>query len=108
MLTLQYLIAKLQDHTLSSPAALPTPLPLLRHMQAKSVECMASGGKAPTFKFFFYGQAVDAPAASGFFLVELLVNTSTGSSQAKIKADDASLAPAFRDFFLSALSSFGS
>lgn len=93
---------------MSSPAALPTPVPLLRHMQAKSVECMASGGKAPTFKFFFYGQAVDAPAASGFFLVELLVNTSTGSSQAKIKADDASLAPAFRDFFLAALSSFGS
>lgn len=77
-------------------------------MQANLVEVMASGGKAPTLKFFFYAQAADSPPTSGFFLVELMVNTSTGASQAKIKADDASLAPAFQELFLSILSSFGS
>jgi hypothetical protein len=104
----QLAVASTLDHTLSSPAALPTPQPLISHMQANLVEVMASGGKAPTFKFFFYAQAADSPPTSGFFLVELVVNTSTGSSLAKIKADDASLATAFQELFLAILSSFGS
>lgn len=96
-----------QDHTLANVAALSTPQPLIRHMQANLVEVMASGGKAPTFKFFFYAQAADSPPTSGFFLVELIVNTSTASSQVKIKADDASLAPHFQELFLATLGSFG-
>lgn len=103
----QLAVASTVDHTLANVAALSTPQPLIRHMQANLVEVMASGGKAPTFKFFFYAQAADSPPTSGFFLVELIVNTSTASSQVKIKADDASLAPHFQELFLATLGSFG-
>lgn len=81
------------------------PQPLVRHMQGNSVLCMASG-QAP-LKFFFFAQLADIPSGTGFFLVELLVNTSSGLAHAKIKADDASLAPSFADILQSALSEFG-
>ncbi|CAM6096190.1 unnamed protein product [Calypogeia fissa] len=81
------------------------PQPLAKHMQANSVLCMASG-QAP-LKFFFFAQLADVPSGTGFFLVELVVNTSSGLASAKIKADDASLAPSFADILQSALSKFG-
>lgn len=77
-------------------------------MQAHSVECMASGGQAPKFKFFFFAQVADSPPSTGFFLVEFVVNTSSGISQAKVKADNADLVPAFGDLFVSTLRKFGS
>ncbi|CAK9859595.1 unnamed protein product [Sphagnum jensenii] len=104
----QLTIASTLDHTLSQPAALPSPQPLLRHMQAHSIECMASGGQAPKFKFFFFAQVADSPPSTGFFLVEFVVNTSSGISQAKVKADNADLVPAFGDLFVSTLRKFGS
>lgn len=97
----------MQEYTFPPHAlvAFAGPQPLVRHMQANSVLCMASGN-AP-LKFFFFSQMADVPTGTGFFLVELLVTTSSGLAQAKIKADDASLAPSFADVLQSALSKFG-
>ncbi|KAJ0989268.1 hypothetical protein J5N97_007624 [Dioscorea zingiberensis] len=83
-------------------AALTTPQALLRHMQSHSIQCIASGGQAPNFKFFFFAQRADEP--SSFFLVECLINTSTAKTQIKIKADDSSVSEAFSALFQSALS----
>ncbi|THU63540.1 hypothetical protein C4D60_Mb01t16860 [Musa balbisiana] len=86
-------------------AALTTPQALIRHMQASSIQCIASGGQSPTFKFFFFAQKLDGPPL--FFLVECIVNTSSAKAQVKIKADDATASEAFFGLFQSALSKFG-
>lgn len=85
-------------------AALTTPQALLRHMQADSIYCIASGGQSPNFKFFFFAQKAEE---SSNFLVECIINTSTAKAQIKIKADDQSSSEAFSDVFQSALSKFG-
>lgn len=74
-------------------------------MQSHSIQCIASGGQAPNFKFFFFAQKVDNTAA--FFLVECLINTSSAKAQIKIKADDGSASHAFSALFRSAISEFG-
>lgn len=86
-------------------AALTTPQALIRHMQASSIQCIASGGQSPNFKFFFFAQKLDGPPL--FFLVECIVNTSSAKAQVKIKADDATASEAFFGLFQSALSKFG-
>ncbi|MQL75158.1 hypothetical protein Taro_007510 [Colocasia esculenta] len=86
-------------------AALTTPQALLRHMQGQSVQCIASGGQPPNFKFFFFAQKADEP--SSFFLVECLINSSSAKVQVKIKADDGGASDAFWTLFKSALSKFG-
>ncbi|CAL9146931.1 beta-adaptin-like protein A [Musa acuminata AAA Group] len=85
-------------------AALTTPQALIRHMQASSIQCIASGGQSPNFKFFFFAQKLDGPPL--FFLVECIVNTSSAKAQVKIKADDATASEAFFGLFQSALSKF--
>ncbi|RWR77412.1 beta-adaptin-like protein A isoform X1 [Cinnamomum micranthum f. kanehirae] len=96
-----------QEESLSphGTAALTTPQVLLRHMQSHSIQCIASGGQAPNFKFFFFAQKADDTAA--FFLVECLINTSSAKAQIKIKADDGSASAAFSALFRSALSALG-
>ncbi|KAL3680710.1 hypothetical protein R1sor_023666 [Riccia sorocarpa] len=103
----QLTVALTVEYTFPAEAlhGLTGPQPLVRHMQANSVQCMASGN-AP-LKFFFFAQLSDAAPNSGFFLVELVVTTSSGLASAKIKADEASMAPAFADSLRSALSKFG-
>ncbi|XP_010254119.1 PREDICTED: beta-adaptin-like protein A isoform X2 [Nelumbo nucifera] len=86
-------------------AALTTPQVLIRHMQGHSIHCIASGGQAPNFKFFFFAQKAEEPA--GFFLVECVINTSSSKAQIKVKADDQSTSQVFSDLFQSALSKFG-
>ncbi|URD76701.1 hypothetical protein MUK42_35579 [Musa troglodytarum] len=86
-------------------AALTTPQALIRHMQTSSIQCIASGGQSPNFKFFFFAQKLDGPPS--FFLVECLVNTSSAKAQVKIKADDATASEVFFGLFQSALSKFG-
>ncbi|KAI3992550.1 hypothetical protein MKX01_022641 [Papaver californicum] len=86
-------------------AALTSPQVLLQHMQAHSVHCIASGGQAPNFKFFFYAQK--AEESTTFFLVECVINTSTSKAQMKLKANDQSLSEAFSTLFQSALAKFG-
>ncbi|XP_058113759.1 beta-adaptin-like protein A [Magnolia sinica] len=96
-----------QDGSISplGVAALTTPQVLLRHMQGHSIQCIASGGQAPNFKFFFFAQKADDSAS--FFLVECLINTSLGKAQIKVKADDGNASEAFTALFRSALSEFG-
>lgn len=84
---------------------LSTPQALLRHMASSSIACMASGGAAPMFRFFFYAQSVEAGAGSGFFLIELIVNSASGSASAKIKAEQEALVEPFVDVFRTALQS---
>ncbi|XP_043723836.1 beta-adaptin-like protein A [Telopea speciosissima] len=86
-------------------AALTTPQVLLRHMQSHSIHCIASGGQAPNFKFFFYAQKAEELAA--FYLVECLINTSSSKALIKVKAEDQSTSQAFSVLFQSALSEFG-
>ena len=85
-------------------AALTTPQALLRHMQGHSIHCIASGGQAPNFKYFFFAQKAEDMST---FLVECIINTSSCKAQIKIKADDQSASQAFLDMFRSALSEFG-
>ncbi|KAK4364929.1 hypothetical protein RND71_016287 [Anisodus tanguticus] len=85
-------------------AAMTTPQVLIRHMQGHSIHCIASGGQAPNFKFFFYAQKAEEPST---YLVECIVNSSSCKVQLKIKADDQSTSQAFSELFQSALSKFG-
>ncbi|XP_050208692.1 beta-adaptin-like protein A [Mercurialis annua] len=96
-----------QEYSLSpqGAAALTTPQPLLRHMQAHSVQCIASGGQSPNFKFFFFAQK--AEESSSMYLVECKINTSSAKAQINIKADDQSTSQEFASLFQSALSKFG-
>ncbi|KAK2986463.1 hypothetical protein RJ640_029696, partial [Escallonia rubra] len=84
-------------------AALTTPQALLRHMQGHFIHCIASGGQAPNFKFFFFAQKAEE---SSTFLVECIINSSSCKVQIKIKADDQGTSHAFVALFQSALSSF--
>ncbi|XP_002516577.2 beta-adaptin-like protein A [Ricinus communis] len=95
-----------QEHSLSpqGAAALTTPQPLLRHMQAHSIQCIASGGQSPNFKFFFFAQKAEE---SSIYLVECKINTSSSKAQINIKADDQSTSQEFSSLFQSALSKFG-
>ncbi|XP_068652768.1 beta-adaptin-like protein A isoform X1 [Aristolochia californica] len=86
-------------------AALTTPQVLLRHMQGHSIQCIASGGQSPNFKFFFFAQKADQSAS--FFLVECIINTSSAKAQIKVKADDGASSEAFSSLFRLALSEFG-
>nr|GMD44254.1 beta-adaptin-like protein A [Ipomoea batatas] len=84
-------------------AALTTTQALIRHMQANSINCIASGGQAPNFKFFFFAQNANDECT---YLVECITN-SAGKAQVKIKADDQSTSQAFLELFQSTLSKFG-
>lgn len=86
-------------------AALTAPQALIQHMQGHSIQCIASGGQSSNFKFFFFAQKLDG--SSAFFLVECIINSSSGKAQLKVKADDGSASEAFITMFQSALSKFG-
>ena len=80
------------------------PQSLIRHMQNNYIQCIASGGQPPNYKFFFYAQK---DGATAFSLVECIVNTASAKAQIKVKADDGTAAEAFSTLFQSALSKFG-
>ncbi|KAJ1284404.1 hypothetical protein BS78_03G201400 [Paspalum vaginatum] len=103
----QLALALSQEFTLSpqGAASLMNPQSLIRHMQSNYIQCIASGGQPPNYKFFFYAQK---DGATAFFLVECIVNTASAKAQLKIKADDGTAAEAFSTLFQSALSQFGS
>lgn len=85
-------------------AALTNLQSLLHHMQGHSIQCIASGGQSPNFKFFFFAQKSEG---SSLFLVECIINSSSCKAQLKIKADDQSSSQAFSTVFQSALTSYG-
>ncbi|KAJ3671027.1 hypothetical protein LUZ60_008453 [Juncus effusus] len=90
--------------TIQGIASLQSPQSLIKHMQANSIQCIASGGQPPNYKFFFFAQK---EGSNNFFLVESVVNTASAKAQIKIKADDAGLSGEFATIFESALASFG-
>ncbi|KAG2590258.1 hypothetical protein PVAP13_5NG139700 [Panicum virgatum] len=102
----QLALALTQECSLSpqGAASLMNPQSLIRHMQSNYIQCIASGGQPPNYKFFFYAQK---DGATAFFLVECIVNTASAKAQLKIKADDGTAAEAFSTLFQSALSKFG-
>jgi len=102
----QLALALSQECSLSpqGAAALMNPQSLIRHMQSNYIQCIASGGQPPNYKFFFYAQK---DGATAFFLVECIVNTASAKAQLKIKADDGAAVEAFSTLFQSALSKFG-
>lgn len=85
-------------------AALTAPQNLIRHMQGHSFHCIASGGKAPEFKFFFFAQKAEDSSA---FLVECVINSASCKAQIKIKTDDQTVSQEFYILFEAALSKFG-
>ncbi|CAI0408526.1 unnamed protein product [Linum tenue] len=99
-------VAISQECELSSQgaAALTSAQALLQHMQGNSIQCIASGGQSPNFKFFFFAQKAEEPSV---FLVECKINTSTAKAQLNIKAEDQSTSHEFSALFQSALSRFG-
>lgn len=85
--------------TMTNPQALP------QHMQGHSINCIASGGQAPNFKFFFFAQKAEGSSA---YLVECVINSSSCKVQLKIKADDQTTSQVFSELFQMALAKFGS
>lgn len=85
--------------TMTNPQALP------QHMQGHSINCIASGGQAPNFKFFFFAQKAEGSSA---YLVECIINSSSCKVQLKIKADDQTTSQVFSESFQMALAKFGS
>lgn len=63
---------------------------------------MASGGKAPIFRFYFYAKPM---SGSAVLLVEVIVDKSLGSASVTVKTQDASLAQPFVDVMRSCLDS---
>lgn len=96
-----------QDGSISvqGVTAMTSPQALVRHMQLHNIQCIASGGQSPNFKFFFFAQKAEEPSSN--FLVECIINSSMYKTQMKIKADDETASQAFSDLFQSALSKFG-
>lgn len=107
----QLAVASTKEYALSPEAAanLTGPQPLLRHMQAQSIHCIASGGQAPNFKFFFFAQKSNAPAGGlGFFLVECIVNVALRKCTVNYKVDEPDYLEGFASVFQLALLKFGS
>ena len=84
------------------------PQPLLRHMQTKLIHCIASGGQAPNFKFFFFAQKTATVTTSSYFLVECIVNLASKKCIANYKMDEPDLSQSFVEIFKSAIQVFGS
>eukprot|EP00959_Pyramimonas_sp_CCMP1952_P106079 2218019-Pyramimonas_sp.AAC.1 len=60
--------------------------PVKQAMLASSIQTMASGGKVPQFKFFFYAQPAGEEREGAHFLVEVLADTSTKTVNVTVSA----------------------
>lgn len=105
----QLAVASTQEYTLTPQAVanLTGPQPLLRHMQAQSIHCIASGGQAPNFKFFFFAQKSNASAGVGYFLVECIINVTAKKCTANYKTEESDLLENFANIFQLAIFKFG-
>eukprot|EP00242_Pyramimonas_sp_CCMP2087_P016044 CAMPEP_0198222198 /NCGR_PEP_ID=MMETSP1445-20131203/87032_1 /TAXON_ID=36898 /ORGANISM="Pyramimonas sp., Strain CCMP2087" /LENGTH=308 /DNA_ID=CAMNT_0043900619 /DNA_START=1 /DNA_END=927 /DNA_ORIENTATION=- len=61
--------------------------PVKQAMLAHSIQTMASGGQAPQFKFFLYGQPAGEGPSGAHILVELVVNTAARQATMTLKSD---------------------
>ncbi|KAH7420610.1 hypothetical protein KP509_13G014400 [Ceratopteris richardii] len=102
-------VASTEDYGLSSQAAanLTGPQPLLKHMQTHLIHCIASGGQAPNFKFFFFAQKSNASTGLGYFLVECIINVTARKCTVNYKTDESDLLESFAAVFKSAILNFG-
>ena len=74
----------------------------LQSASSMGIATMASGGKAPVFRFYMYAKP---QVKAEFLLVETIVDKSAGSATVTIKSEDASSVPAFADVYRSCLNS---
>jgi len=75
-------------------------LPL--HMTSHHMPCMAHGGAAPNFKFYFFAKKLSDQV---FFLVEANINTDVGTVSMTIKGEDPAMVPLFQERMKAALAS---
>ena len=72
----------------------------LQNASSMSIATMASGGKAPVFRFYMYAKPQTKPA---FLLVETIVDKGAGSATVTIKSEDTSSVQAFAELYRSCL-----
>jgi hypothetical protein len=73
-----------------------------RKAASQGIATMASGGRAPLFRFYFYAKPVSSDAV---LLVEVLVDKSAGSASVTVKSRDAANVQAFVELVRSCLES---
>ncbi|KAG2490400.1 hypothetical protein HYH03_011200 [Edaphochlamys debaryana] len=82
-----------------------------QHMTQAYIHTIASGGQAPNYRYYFYGQAA-GPSPSPLFLVEVLLRAdpsgggSGGSLATTVKATDPAQLPAFLEIWGNCLTGF--
>ncbi|EIE24642.1 hypothetical protein COCSUDRAFT_62071 [Coccomyxa subellipsoidea C-169] len=67
-----------------------------RRVGAVGIATMASGGVAPTFRFYMYAKPTGSPST---VLLEAIVDKSAGSASVTLKCEDAALVQQFGELF---------
>ncbi|EFJ51657.1 hypothetical protein VOLCADRAFT_56821 [Volvox carteri f. nagariensis] len=75
-----------------------------QHMTQAYIHTIASGGQAPSFRYYFYGQ--NAGQSAALYLVELLLRSDTGNMQVTVKTADTASLPAFLELWNACLTGF--
>ncbi|GLI59252.1 hypothetical protein VaNZ11_001098 [Volvox africanus] len=75
-----------------------------QHMTQAYIHTIASGGQAPSFRYYFYGQ--NAGPSAALYLVELLLRSDSGNIQVTIKTADSAALPAFLELWSACLTGF--
>ncbi|GIL71417.1 hypothetical protein Vretimale_2716 [Volvox reticuliferus] len=75
-----------------------------QHMTQAYIHTIASGGQAPSFRYYFYGQ--NAGPSAALYLVELLLRSDSGNMQVTMKTGDTSSLPAFMELWNACLTGF--
>ena len=73
----------------------------LQAASSMGIATMASGGKAPVFRFYMYAKP---RAKAEFLLVETVVDKGAASATVTVKSEDTSSVAAFADLYRSCLS----
>ncbi|GLC44199.1 hypothetical protein PLESTB_000752500 [Pleodorina starrii] len=75
-----------------------------QHMTQAYIHTIASGGQAPSFRYYFYGQ--NAGPSGALYLVELLLRSDSGNMTVTVKTGDTSALPAFLELWNACLTGF--
>ncbi|GIL46366.1 hypothetical protein Vafri_3358 [Volvox africanus] len=75
-----------------------------QHMTQAYIHTIASGGQAPSFRYYFYGQNGGPSAA--LYLVEMLLRSDSGNIQVTVKTADTASLPAFLELWNACLTGF--
>lgn len=85
------------------------PRPLITHLASAGVNCIASGGAHPAYKYFLYAHCQGGAGVGGqvsLALIELNVDCTGNAASGTIKTEDASLAGACKEVLEGALMRF--